>query len=242
MGGNFIATNAANLVSISMPSLQTISGEFHLEKCQSLQTITAPSLTKTGQITWVSLALTSFSAKISEAQSVTISDTKLTSLDGIDLKTAKQFNVNNNQYLKSVTMGLQNVSEALIMGFNAKTITISFPTLIWSNNMTITGAGSFNFPMLQHVNGSMNFLNTSVTSITCKNLTEVEQTLAFIGNDKVTQLDFPVLTQIGGGFKIHNNTNLVNIDGFPKLKQVDGAIDFVGNFKKYVFQYSLHFS
>ncbi|KAF8458831.1 hypothetical protein BGX38DRAFT_1138421 [Terfezia claveryi] len=231
VGGNFIADNAANLVSITIPKLQTIKGEFRLQKCQSLQTISAPALTRTGKITWIALALTSFNAKISEAQSVTISDTKLTSLDGIDLKNVNRFDVNNNQYLKSVTMNLQTISEALSMGFNAKSIAISFPALIWSNNMTITGAGSFNFPTLQHVNGSMNFLNTSVTSVACKNLTVIEQTLAFIGNDKVTELDFPILTQIGGGFKIHNNSQLVNINGFPKLKQVDGAIDFVGNFK-----------
>lgn len=239
MGGSFIAENAANLATINVPSLQTISGDFRLQKCQSLKTITAPALTKTGQITWIALALTSFTAKISEAKSVTIDDTQLTSLEGIDLKSVQQLNVNSNRYLKSVTMNLQNISESLVMGSNAKTIAISFPSLIWSNNMTITGAGSFNFPILQHVNGSMNFLNTSITSIACKNLTEIEQTLAFIGNDKVTELDFPLLTQIGGGFKIHNNTQLVNIDGFPKLKQVNGAIDFVGNFKKYVFQYSI---
>jgi len=117
------------------------------------------------------------------------------------------------------------------MGFNAKTIAVSFPNLIWSNNVTLTGAGSISLPKLQHINGSMNFLNTSVTSIACNNLTIIEQTLAFIGNDKLTELDFPLLTEIGGGFKIHNNSQLVIIDGFPKLKQVRGAIDFVGNFK-----------
>lgn len=232
IGGNFIADNAVNLARINMPTLQSISGEFRLQGCRTLSSLSVPSLSKVGQLTWITLpALMSFSAKIGEAKTLRISDTQLTSLDGIDLKTVGRFDVDNNRYLKAVTMNLQNVSEALSMGFNAKAIAISFPNLIWSNNMTLIGAGSIDFPRLQHINGSMNFGNTSVTSIACKNLTGVEQTLAFIGNEKVTELDFPLLTEIGGGFKIHNNSKLEDINGFPKLKQVRGAIDFVGNFK-----------
>lgn len=230
--GNFIADNAVNLASINMPNIREISGEYRLQGCRSLSNLQTPTLTKVGQITWITLpALMSFTAKIGEASTVRISDTQLTSLEGLDIKTVKRFDVDNNQYLKTVTMNLKNVSEALSMGFNAKTIAISFPELIWSNNMTLIGAGSIGLPKLQHVNGSMNFGNTSVTSIACKNLTAIEQTLAFIGNEKVTELDFPKLEEIGGGFKIHNNSKLETIDGFPKLKQVRGAIDFVGNFK-----------
>lgn len=232
LGGNFHADNAVNLATINMPNLRTIKGEFLLQGCRSLSSLSTPQLTKVGKITWITLpALMSFTAKIGEAETVRISDTQLTSLQGIDLQTVKRFDCDNNQYLKTVTMNLKNVGEALSLGFNAKTIAISFPELIWSNNMTLTGAGSISFPKLQHINGSMNFGNTSVTSISCKNLTAVEQTLAFIGNEKVTELDFPLLQEIGGGFKIHNNSKLVTIDGFPKLKQVRGAIDFVGNFK-----------
>lgn len=232
IGGNFRADNAVNLASINMPNLKTINGDFLLRKCTALTSVSVPSLTKVGAIIWETCPImTSFNAKMTEAPTVSISDTQLTSLQGIDLRTVKRLDVNNNKYLKTVTMSLKSVSEVLSLGFNAPTIAISFPELIWSNNITLIGAGSINFPKLQHINGSMNFGNTSVTSIACKNLTAVEQTLAFIGNEKVTELDFPLLEEIGGGFKIHNNSKLVNIDGFPKLKQVRGAIDFVGNFK-----------
>ena len=43
------------------------------------------------------------------------------------------------------------------------------------------------------------------------------------------QIDFPEL-ETGGGFKIHNNSVLSEVSGFPKLKQVHGAIGFVAYF------------
>ena len=239
IGGKLDASGATSLTSLSLPVLGSIGGLFRLEGCTVLSSLSTPALTKVGQLYWVTLpALMTCDAPISQADTVTIGDTQLTSLGNINLKTVKEIDVNNNQYLKSVTMNLQSVSQGLSMGFNAKNIAYSFPDLMWSNNVTLTGAGSISFPKLQHINGSMNFLNTSVTTISCNNLTAVEQTLAFIGNDKVTDLNFPVLKEIGGGFKIHNNSQLVNIDGFPKLEQVRGAIDFVGIFEKYVSQHS----
>lgn len=232
IGGNFKAANVPKLSSINMPVLKTISGEFQLQECEALTSIVTPALTKVGQVTWITLpALSTCNAKIGEAGTVRIKVTQLTSLSCINLKTVKRLEVDNNQYLKNVSMNLKNVSEAIAMGFNAKDIAISFPDLIWCNNITLTGAGSISLPVLQKINGSMNVGNTTVTSIACKNLTSVEQTLAFIGNEKVTELNFPLLTEIGGAFKIHNNSKLEVIDGFPTLHQVRGTIDFVGNFK-----------
>jgi len=94
----------------------------------------------------------------------------------------------------------------------------------------VIGAGAISFDKLKHINGSLNIRNTTVDQITCDVLTTIDGTLAFIGNTKLSKLDFPELEEIGGGFKIHNNTDLTKINGFPKLKQVRGAIDFVGYF------------
>lgn len=230
--GNLIADKAVKLSSFAAPSLETINGDFRLQGCTILSSLNAPQLSKVGSITWVTLpALQSFNTAIEEAQNVKITDTQLTSLNGLNLITVKRFEVDNNQYLKTVTMGLKTVSEVFSMGFNFKNIELKFPELIWSKNVTLIGGSIIEFPKLQHINGSMNIGNSTIKSISCKNLTTVEQTLAFIGNSQVTELDFPKLEEIGGGFKIHNNSKLEVVDGFPKLKQVRGAIDFVGNMK-----------
>lgn len=231
--GDFVATSASELVSIDMEKLRTIGGEFRLQELTSLTTLKCPSLTRVGDITWITLPkliALNFDAQVTEAKNVRISDTQLNSLQGINLRTAVRFNIDNNKYLKTVSVGLTNVSEALSLEFNSKQIQVAFPNLVWANNITLIDASSVSLPSLKHVNGSMNFGNNSLTSIVCKNLTEVEQTLAFSGNTKLTELDFPQLVTIGGGFKIHNNTELTTIDGFPKLETVRGAIDFVGNF------------
>jgi len=148
----------------------------------------------------------------------------------LNLETVQKLNIDNNRYLTNVSMELKNISDTLSIGSNAKTIDISFPSLIWANNVTLIGAGALAFDKLEHINGSLNIRNTTVDQITCDQLTAVDGTLAFIGNTKLTGLKFPQLTEIGGGFKIHNNTDLLVVDGFPKLKQVRGAIDFVGYF------------
>lgn len=231
--GDFIATSASELVSIDMDKLRSIGGEFRLQELTSLTTLKCPSLTRVGDITWITLPkliALNFDAQVTEAKNVRISDTQLNSLQGINLRTAVRFNIDNNKYLKTVSVGLTNVSEALSLEFNSKQIQVAFPNLVWANNITLIDANSVSLPSLKHVNGSMNFGNNSLTSIVCKNLTEVEQTLAFSGNTKLTELDFPQLVTIGGGFKIHNNTELTTIDGFPKLETVRGAVDFVGNF------------
>lgn len=230
--GNFVSSNTPNLITIILASLESILGEFQLQSCRSLSTLSVPNLTSCGKIKWMTLELQTFTAQITKADELVVSDTKLTSLTGIDPATVKFMDINNNQYLKSVTMNLKNVSQALSMAFNSKNIQISFPQLVWSMNMTLTGAGSIDLPKLQHINGSMNIGNTTVQSISCKKLEGIEQTLAFIGNSAVTEMEFPLLKEIGGAFKIHNNSKMNDITGFPKLEQVRGAIDFVGNFDK----------
>lgn len=199
--------------------------------------LSAPQLHKVGSITWITLPILQsfvFTTGISEAAMVKISDTQLQSLEGLNLQTVKQLDIDSNRYLTNVSMDLKNISEGLSISSNAKNIYISFPELVWSNNISVIGAGAINFDTLEHINGSLNIRNTTVDQVTCAKLNTIDGTLAFIGNTKLTKLDFPELEEIGGGFKIHNNTELKEITGFPKLKQVRGAIDFVGYFTKYV--------
>ena len=230
--GSFIAEGAIRLASINMPNLEEIDGNFTLKGMTELRILTCPKLVHVGSITWNTLPALigfTFNDKISEAKDVLITDTQLTSIDGIDLETVGQFTLGSNRYLKKVEMArLKSVGDILSFEFNAPTMEISMPQLEWSNQITVLGARAINMPLLMHVNRSMNIGNNTIKSMECKNLTEVEQTLAFIGNSELTEVDFPKLKVIGGGFKIHNNTKYQNISGFPKLETVRGAIDFVG--------------
>lgn len=230
--GSLTADGSKILTRINMPKLKSIGGTFKLQSLEALTDLSLAELSTVGNIEWITLNQIRklSSMKITKVSSIRISDTALESLDGFDLQTVVTLSLDNNRYLKNVNMGLRNVSDSLSMQFNSDSIAISFPELIWAKNMTILSAGSIDLPKLQHVNGSMNFGSNNIETISCKNLTTVEQTLAVIGNSKLTKLDFSELVLIGGALKIHNNSMLANIDGFPKLETVRGAVDFVGKF------------
>lgn len=51
-----------------------------------------------------------------------------------------------------------------------------------------------------------------------------------MSNSQLTNISFPKLSSIGGGFQIANNTKLLSILGFPNLTSIGGAIDFIGEF------------
>ena len=46
----------------------------------------------------------------------------------------------------------------------------------------------------------------------------------------LTTASFPQLKSIGGGFIIFNNSDLLNINGFPLLQNISGDVDLLGDF------------
>ncbi|RPA97939.1 hypothetical protein L873DRAFT_1809052 [Choiromyces venosus 120613-1] len=200
-----------------------------------LSSLSMPELSKVGSISWTTLpALTqlTFTKKVTEASSVLITDTNLSSLDGINLVTAKTFNINNNRYLNIVDVALGNVSEALSVEFNGKSLNCSFPNLMWATNITIREAGSASFPKLSSVNNSIAFIQNNFDSISFPELEKVGQSFAFNGNTKLTNVTANNLVSVGGTFQFANNTAFQNINGFHSLKTVGGSIDWSGTFTK----------
>lgn len=231
--GDLIVKNITTLSSISAPSLVNISGAFTLEILQSLSVVSFPKLTSAGDITFVTLnSLDTFQldAGITEATSLIISDTTITSISGISLETVETLNINNNKYLTTLNFNLHSVSNILELSSTASDVTVTFPYLQWANNMTIQDISSVTLPNVTAINSTLSFTNNTLKSISCPKLKTIGGSLAIVSNDKLTNVSFPVLKSISGGFQIANNTNLSSIDGFPLLASVGGAIDFVGDF------------
>lgn len=202
-----------------------------------LQTLSCPQLSQVGTINWVtlpSLRALDFTSEVTECSEVLITDTRLNSLDGINLRTARIFNINNNKDLKAVDVALGNVSEALLIEFNSKNVNLAFPDLVWARNITIRDAGSVSFPQLEEVNQTIAFINNTFTECAFPRLTEVGGSFAFNSNSKLSNISAERLETIGGTFQLANNTKLVNINGFGALSIVEGSIDFSGSFTKYV--------
>lgn len=221
------------MMSLSAPLLNSITGQFNMTELTVLGSLSFPSLTTVGSIYWKTLpALSglSFAATITSADNVYISDTRLASLEGINLMTVGTFDINNNRQLTQVNVQLANVTNSLSINFNGQGVVASFPNLIWANNATFQDCKAVTMPSLKSVNGSLGFINNTITTFSAANLTSVGQAVAFVDNTALTNISMPQLVSVGGSLQLANNSMLLDIDGFKSLKTIGGAIDFSGSF------------
>lgn len=232
--GDVTCNNATQLTAITSDQLNTITGTFSLTGLTIMSTLQFDSLTGVNKINWVGLpALQSlnFAQGVQQANQVYISNTQLNNLNGIELQAVSAMDINNNPYLTDVNVNdLKNVTTALSFSANGRDLEISFPNLEDAANLTFRNVSKVSMPSLSNVGGSMGFYSDSFKTFSAPNLTETGGTLAFVDSPELSNLSFPALTQIGGGFLIANNTALKAITGFPKLKTIVGALDFAGAF------------
>jgi len=231
--GDLVIEGASDLLTIEAGQLAAIGGSFYLRELTILNAINLPFLKECGDIDWVTLpALQSINAQIVKADNVKIADTNLLSLEGINLKTTGFFDINNNRFLKNVEVALVNVTGALTITFNKPGVIASFPNLQYAQNITFRDAGSIKLPALKKVENSIAFVNNSIPNISLPNLTEVTKgSISFYSNRALTNISAPLLEKVGGTFQIANNTKFEDLDGFPNLAEVGGAVDLAGRFK-----------
>jgi hypothetical protein len=226
------------LTSISSSSLGSIAGAFTLSNLTGLANLNFKALTTVGSISWRSLTaidtLGFGSTGITSAKNVEISDTFLSSLEGINIASVGKMDINNNRRLSSFTSKLTNLSDILIMQANGLDLSASFPVLAWCANMSISNVSNFEVPSLITVNGSARFDSNYFSRFSAPNMTStVTGDISFVGNSALNNISLPSITQIGGGLLIANNTALAIVNGFPKLKNVLGAVKLRGSFTEY---------
>ncbi len=110
--GDLICKNATELTALSSDNLTTIAGTFDLERLIILSTLQFDELAGVSQISWNALPALQhlkFARGISQADYVSISDTVLLTLEGITLTAVAGIDLNNNQFL--VTVSLNDLSE-----------------------------------------------------------------------------------------------------------------------------------
>jgi len=233
IGGDLIADNVTQLSGLSGDSLSQIDGTMNLNGLTILTTLNFPRLQAVREIVWEALPalqFLQFTTGVESADTVSIQNTQLNNLEGINLQMIETLNVVNNPYLNEINMQLGNVSTSLTLEANGRNVSATFPNLEWAQNITFRNVSTASLPSLASVNGSAGFFANFFTSFSAPNLTSVGQDLSFLSNEMMTNLSFPELTSVGGGLQVANNTKLGSIDGFPALKTVGGALDFNGNF------------
>ncbi|KAI2606082.1 uncharacterized protein GGS25DRAFT_523749 [Hypoxylon fragiforme] len=235
IGGALRAEHNGLLNSLQSSSLETIGGSFWLQNVTKLSSLVFTSLGEVGSIDWATLnALpqpTFGNPGITKAKSVTISDTFIESIDGINVESLSDMNINNNRRLGKFSTSIKSLTNTLYVQANGLNLTMEMPNLEWIANMTIANVTSFSVPSLHTVNGSMRFDSNYFENFIAANLTEIQDgDLSFVSNPELTNISIPALERVGGGFTIANNTALEKIDGFAALNEIGGAVKLRGSF------------
>ncbi|RDL37808.1 putative sporulation-specific protein 2 [Venustampulla echinocandica] len=239
--GDIVCEDAGQLTSLGSSSIGTIGGTFRLTNLTLLSTLSMSDLTSVKALEWTALPALSqltFPSVLSKANAVLITNTFLSTLDGINLQTVGTLNINNNNRLKTFSTQVANITQLVDISSNGQNLDVSFPNLIWAANATFRNVSSIKLPSLATVNGSLGFYGTNSESIIAPNLTTVGDitksasvggSLALVANSALSNISFPVLKSVAGAVQVANNTALSAIS-FPALETVNGAIDFAGNF------------
>ena len=236
--GDLILRNNSLLNTLKSSSLASIAGKFNLNDVTALSTLQFDVLTSVKSIDWAGLPFLislTLPQTISTADSVVITNTNIESLDGINLKKVGLLDINNNGRLKKFDTQVANISQGVNIAGNSKSLIVSFPNLLWANNMTFRDVQGLTTPSLATVNGSLIFVNNGFSEYVAPNLTSVgnvgtsQGSFAFVGNNKLNNISFPAITSIGGAFQVANNSALQEIT-MKALERVGGAIDLSGNF------------
>ncbi|XXH03574.1 3-methyladenine DNA glycosylase [Hypoxylon texense] len=235
IGGSLTAENNGLLQTLQSSSLETIGGDFTLKNVTKLSTLSFPKLGEVGSIDWATLnALpepTFGNPGITKAKSVTIADTFIENIDGINVDSLSDMNINNNRRLTKFSTSIKSLTNTMYIQANGLNLSMEMPNLEWIANMTIANVTSFSVPSLHTVNGSMRFDSNYFTTFTAANLTDIQDgDLSFVSNPQLTNISIPTLTHIGGGFTIANNTALEQLDGFGALNEIGGAVKVRGSF------------
>ena len=236
--GNITVTSATNLGTLSFGSLRQVGG-FELGDLTVLAELSCPQLNQVDILNFTALpALSSLSfgnTGIKKANSILITNTNLESLDGIDqLQDITTFNVNNNQQLTNISLQVTSIGNSLDIFANDASLTgltASFPLLQTATNMTFRNCSTISLPALKNVTQKMGFYGNTMESFSAPNLTTAGG-LIFVDNTELTNITIPQLSSVNGSYQIANNTQLKQINGFPKLSIITGALDFNGNFSE----------
>lgn len=234
IAGSLTADGASNMSSLAASSLSSIGDTFKLNGLTSLTTLSFGSLNKVGTVKWSALPLLQnldFHKGITEADDVTITNTGLTNLDGISLKTVGTFDITENTSLKTVNVNnLKNATGLVNFAGNMESLEIELPNLAGGSNMTFRNVSSVSVPSLKELTGQLGFWGDKFKSFSAPNLTETGD-LVFNDNKNLANISMPKLTKVSGGFQIARNNKLDAIH-FASLETVTGAIDFSGKFDK----------
>lgn len=236
--GDLIIKNSS-IEGLSSSSINAIEGKFVLDSCEFLTSLQMDSLTDVTEIQFVNLrrlaGLTFGSSGSLKIDKITISDTFIDDLSGLNVVTVEDFLINNNNRMVSFTSDLVNITgkQGLRLEGNGRNMELELPELKSATEIQLQDIKSISLPSLTKLEASLKLDdNRELEEFSAPNLTEVGEALALINNRKLSNVSFPKLEKIGGDLTIVNNTAMESVAGFPELEEIGGGIRMGGVFEE----------
>ncbi|KAJ2957329.1 hypothetical protein NQZ79_g6955 [Umbelopsis isabellina] len=236
ISGDLIMRNNDNLYSFHAPALQSIRGKLEMSNQTHLSQFTVPNFKNASSINLAVLPELndlSFVNSLSGLTTISIADTRVQKVENPYITNLQQLMLTNNNNLTSVHLeNLSKVGGKVYVTANGASCSAEFPQLTSIQSGTFRNLNNLNLQALTESTQDLSFNQNLANDLKLNHLTYVGGSLTVVDNNELVNLTMANLTTIGGAFAVNNNTKLHNIDGFPKLQEVRGTVDFAGVFDK----------
>ncbi|CEP08635.1 hypothetical protein [Parasitella parasitica] len=234
--GDLVFENNEDLSQVVLAGLKQVDGKLAFQNNRNLERLDLTQLTGVQALDIsVEPALTAiqFPSGLSQIESLTVTDTLVTKIEGLATSKIKDVHIANNKYLKDINMNhLQQVNGVMTIAANSPNLTMDLSSLSSIYQADFRGLAQLaGLNRVHQITGDLSFVANFFSSLSLPNITQIAGTLTVSNNLQLQNLSVPQLQLLGGALSLTNNTDLSNVS-VPKLQQVDGTVDITGNFDK----------
>ncbi|ORX42893.1 hypothetical protein DM01DRAFT_1296262 [Hesseltinella vesiculosa] len=232
--GNLVIHSNEALQKVDLPNMQAINGQLRMSNNKILRSVLMPSLSILRQFeisVHPNLKELSFPAGLHQIEQFSVTDTTLTSIEGMSMPRIKTLTITNNKYLKQFSApNLNRIMSSVTISANSPSLVVGFDKLQELDVGTFRNLAGVSLKGLTMVSGDISFVSNGFDKLSLPAMKRVVGTLTLSDNKKLKQLSVPELAFLGGALSVVSNLELTSIDAFPKLEEIDGSLDVAGAF------------
>lgn len=201
--------NVDNVTSLSIPSLTSVTEMLTVYESPNVESLAFPALMDVGtlHLSWLpKLKDLDLSLGIEKMTELYISNTNLSTLQGINVTTIEDLTILNNPMLKSVDMSDLKSATGFVNVEGCPSIELGMSNLGTVNDLKLQGINNVTLWKLNGSHGDLWLQNTSIDDFRPGVLETVGGSLRVEDNRYLTSLSLPALTTTANGTSIKNNS------------------------------------
>jgi hypothetical protein len=137
-----------------------------------------------------SVSTFNFSSGPSSVTNVFITNTSLSTLEGIDLQNADNIQITNNAHLVHASLPFETAKDVITVSFNGPLVNLSLPQLTSAGHIILRNIAAASLPSLNFLSDIFTLLETSVTELALDSLSVASLNLTLLYNDNLTTTSF----------------------------------------------------